>query len=189
MAEFVPLAQWLREAAAPSPGPALSSRARAPALGSSAPAPAPCPEERALEATASEDAIERSDSPAEPGRESVLFALGSELGIVRIAAGESFEDAARRLLERLACDVLGRELALAPCELGGLIAAARAELEALEPLCLITAPGERAEFPRAFPCRTDPALAPGDLFVEASGGAIDLRLRARVQRALEGLGE
>jgi hypothetical protein len=139
--------------------------------------------------TASDDASEGSKSRAEPACESALAALGVELGIVRVAACESFEDAVRRLLERLACDVLGRELALAPCDLGGLLATARAELEALEPLCLVTAPGEQAEFPRVFSCRSDPSLAPGDLFVEVSGGAIDLRLRARVQRALEGLGE
>jgi hypothetical protein len=139
--------------------------------------------------TANDAASERGESRAEPGSESTLGALGVDLGIVRIAACESFEDAARRLLERLACDVLGRELALAPCDLGGLIATARAELQALDPLYIVTAPGERAEFPPEFPLRSDPALAPGDLFVEVSGGAIDLRLRARVQRALEGLGE
>jgi hypothetical protein len=119
----------------------------------------------------------------------VLETLAAELALVRVAARESFEDAVRRLLERLARDVLGRELVLAPCDLGALLAAARAELEAHEPLCLVTAPGERTERPWSIPHRSDPALSPGDLLIEVRDGTLDASVKARLRRALEGLGE
>lgn len=139
------------------------------------PAPAPAPQAIPPEIAADRGAGER--------------ACEADLALIRIAAIESFENAVRLLLERIAGEVLGRELALAPCELGVLVAAARAELEAHEPFCIVTAPEERAEFSPAFPRRRDPALAPGDLFVEVRGGAFDASLRVRLRHALEGLGE
>jgi hypothetical protein len=174
VAEFIPLARLLR----PGEAHALPLRRRsADAL--------------ARDVSAEAGPHEPNASPGSPVPRAyeALDTLGGELRILRIAACESFENEARRLLERLACDVLGRELALAPCDLGAIVAAARSELAAHEPLCLVTAPGERAEFPAAFPRRFDPCLAPGDLHVELRGGALDVSLDARRERALEGLGE
>ncbi len=168
MADFVPLARWLRDARPPSTAPA-----------------AEC-EPAASEAPAAPEAHGAGDGPACEG---VLETLAAELALLRVAACESFEDAVRRLLERLAREVLGRELALAPCDLGALLAAARAELEAHEPLCLVTAPGERQEWPRPFQHRSDPSLSRGDLYIEVRDGAFDASLNVRLRRALEGLGE
>jgi hypothetical protein len=162
VADFIPLAQVLRAAEAGAEPP---------------------------EAAAHEPIPEQGASRGTPGGGGALAALRADLGLIRIAACESFEDEVRRLLGRLAREVLGRELALAPCDLGALVAAARAELEAYEPVCLVTAPGELACFPAAFPRRSDPSLAAGDLFVEVRGGAYDGSLGARLELALEGLGE
>jgi hypothetical protein len=178
VADFIPLAQVLRAAEANASPPRRRSFDAAAEGGSSeavARVPVPVPA----------DGVARETS----GADGALDALRADLGLLRIAACESFEDEVRHLLGRLAREVLGRELVLAPCDLGALVAAARADLEAHEPLCLVTAAGERSAFPAAFPCRSDPALAPGDLFVEVRGGAFDVSLGARLERALEGLGE
>ncbi len=159
MADFVPLAEWLRDGREPrGSAPAASEEEREP------PAQAP--------------------PAAEPFAD-----FSGELGLLRVAACEGFEGAARRLLERLARDVLGRELALAPCDLAALVDAARAELEASEPVCFVVPPGAEAHLPPGLAYRTDPRLAPGDLFVEVRDGAFDARLHVRANRALEGLGE
>jgi hypothetical protein len=165
VAEFVPLAQWLRGAET------LATSGSAGEI-----------DERTGERGPYGDPVgASSEERRPPGIE-----LG--IGILRVAAGEAFENAARILLERLARDVLGRELALAPCDLAAIVAAARAELEANEPLCVVVAPGE-ADVPLGLPRRTDTSLAPGDVVLEARDGTCDARLRVRLQSALEGLGE
>jgi flagellar biosynthesis/type III secretory pathway protein FliH len=166
VADFVPLGEWLR-----APGRTGSEDLPAQAA----------PAEPAAELSARAESAERAAEPLE--------ALGLELAILRAAACESFENAVRRLLVRLARDVLGRELALAPCDLAALVAAARGKIDLHRPLRLVTAPAERAEFPAEYGRRSDPSLAPGDLVVEVSDGAFDATLSARLQRALEGLGE
>lgn len=155
MADFVPLAEWLR-------GRDGGTREEREPQTPAAPAPA----------------------AAEP-----FAGFAGELGLLRVAACEGFEGAARRLLERLARDVLGRELALAPCDLAALVGAARAELEASEPVCFVVPPGAEAFLPPGLAFRSDPRLAPGDLFVEVRDGGFDARLHVRANRALEGLGE
>ncbi|HMD02286.1 MAG TPA: hypothetical protein VKG44_04905, partial [Candidatus Baltobacteraceae bacterium] len=68
--------------------------------------------------------------------------LIADLTLLRLAALEAFERARGRLLERLARDVLGRELMLAPADLQTLAERALEAFAESEPLTLAIAPAD-----------------------------------------------
>lgn len=110
--------------------------------------------------------------------------LVDELGLARLAALEAFDRARSALLERLANDVLARELALGPVDLAALAARALEAFARCEPVTLVVAPGAAARMPLAFPVREDAALAPHDLALDVRDGEIDARFALRLAAAL-----
>jgi flagellar biosynthesis/type III secretory pathway protein FliH len=153
--EFVPLAISLRAAAQSSP-PEPPSRASASADGE----------------TFASEALRRDE-------------ILQELVLARLAALEAYERLTPSLLEALARDVLGRELALAPADLnrlaGELCEAAAGE----EPVALIVAPDDAPAIACRLPVRTDIALRRGDLILEVRDGEIDARFNLRIAGVLE----
>lgn len=104
-----------------------------------------------------------------------------ELALLRASALEAFERAAARLLRGLADEVLGRELALAPCDTAALVARFLAELAAFEPLALAVAPADAGRVRAPLPVRVEPALRAGDAIVEVRDGAFESKVTLRLE--------
>jgi hypothetical protein len=126
------------------------------------------------------DAGSASDDVGAAMREARLF---------RARLADAFDEAAARLLRELACDVLGRELRLAPCELGELVqrACARAPVVRVRVAgCDVARVAAATLLPGAgVAVVDDPALAAGDAVIELAGGALDARLGVRLATVLE----
>jgi len=134
------------------------------------------PEESPSQPAASnESCVESPDAAAgiaEALRDARLF---------RARLADAFADAAQRLVRELACEVLARELRLAPCDIAALVRrvgervpvmrvrVAAADLGAVTGVLLVA----------------DPALRAGDAIVELAGGALDARLGVRLAAVLE----
>jgi len=113
-----------------------------------------------------------------------------DLTMMRLAAGEAFEGAMRRLIADLAHEVLGRELALAPADIEALVARALAAWTQHEPVALVVGPADRDRVRAPLPVRTDATLAAGDLIVYVRDGAFEssfgFRLEGAIERAARG---
>ncbi len=131
----------------------------------------------------------RDDSPVSPQSESsderALGRLLDDLKFARLAALDAYDRAVPRLLDALARDVLGRELALAPVDVAAVAAGLRAEFAASEPVALIVARGDAGRITGELPVRVDPALRPGDLMLDVRDGEIDARFSIRRRLAIE----
>ncbi len=138
-----------------------------------APAPAPPP------------AAGRPEEPAagaDPAEREVPFF--AELALARLAALEAFERASRRFLERFGEEVLGRELALAPCDLERLLGRALERFAAHAPVTVVLSPGDAERVTVALPVRVDPQLRPGDAIVEVRDGAFESSAAFRLEALL-----
>jgi len=155
---FVPFAVLLRPGGATLP--AGSARPVAPATAAVAPATPP---------------------PAESTPERPLDALAGDLALVRAAAHEAFERASARLLRGLADEVLGRELALAPCDTAALVRRFLAELSAYEPLALAISAADAGRVRIPLPVRIEPNLRAGDAIVEVRDGTFESQLALRLE--------
>lgn len=107
------------------------------------------------------------------------------LTMLRIAASEAFEGAARRAIVDLARDVLARELAVAPVDLEALVERAVAAFAASEPVALGVAREDLERVRSALPLRPDAALRSGDLVVYVRDGAFESTLEFRFDAVLE----
>jgi hypothetical protein len=107
-----------------------------------------------------------------------------ELMLARLAALETFERVAPRLLEGLARDVLGRELALARPDIAALARSLVDEFATDEPVALVIAAEDATQFEQGLPLRIDPRLRAGDLVLEVRDGEIDARFGVRLRAAL-----
>ena len=110
--------------------------------------------------------------------------IAQELALVRLAALEAFERASADLMARLADDVLGRELALAPVDLAAIAARALARFAEYEPVALAVAPDDVAAFDSPLPVRADASLDAGDLTIEVADGAFETRFTLRVRETV-----
>jgi hypothetical protein len=120
------------------------------------------------------------------GRGSRTGAEGaSEAGALRAARffqaalADAFDLQLAGLVRDIAAEVVGRELRLAPADIGEIARRLLAEYAAEEPLRLHVSPGDVA-FACALPIVVDPALAPGDAVLECRSGDIDARLAVRL---------
>ena len=155
---FIPLAALVRGASAPAAASEPSTDA--PIVAGSMDAPA-----QRAEAFAYADAI-------------------GDLALMRLAALDGYERACARLLESLASEVLGRELALAPADLAALLQRALAAFSEQEPLAVVLSPHDAGRVRVPLPVRIDPALSAGDLVIEVSDGELESYFAFRTQAAL-----
>ncbi len=119
---------------------------------------------------------------AEPAALRAAFA--HELLLARCAALEAYERAVPRLLERLAQDVLGRELRLAPANLQTIANRVRRAFAAEEPVALVVSHAAALSGISGLPVRVDPSLAAEDLIVEVCDGELEARFAIRVRHAV-----
>ena len=101
--------------------------------------------------------------------------------LFRARLADAFDDAVSRLVRDLACEVLARELLLAPCDLAALV---RRAGERAPVVRVRVSPCDVAAF-GGIPVVADSALERGDAIVELSGGALDARLGVRLATVLE----
>lgn len=107
-------------------------------------------------------------------------AIVASFALLQAAAAEAYERGVVVLLARLAREVLGRELLLAPADLSALAAEMLAQARGDEPVAVHVALGCAAACRVDVPVVEDPALAPGDLVLAVRDGAVDARLSVRL---------
>ncbi len=104
----------------------------------------------------------------------------------RAALDDALDAALDALVERIAREVVGRELLLAPADLGAIVAEARACYALHEPLVIRVHPDDAACVSAndlgAFVA--DPRVQRGDALIEVRSGTIDATLAARLERLL-----
>ncbi len=113
----------------------------------------------------------------------VVAAAIREARLFRAALSEALEAVVVELSRRLAVDVVGRELRLAPVDLATLARRLIDERMLEHPVRLRVAFAD-AEIACELPLIVDPALQAGDAVLECRGGAIDARLTVRLAAAL-----
>jgi len=101
--------------------------------------------------------------------------------LFRARLADAFAEAAQRLLRELACEVLARELRVAPCDLAALVQRVRERV----PVVRVRVAAADLGAVTGVPLVADPALQPGDAIVELAGGALDARLGVRLAAVLE----
>jgi len=109
-----------------------------------------------------------------------------DLAAMRAAALEAFEASVEELLRGLADEVLARELAFAPADVGALVTRALAAFAAHEPVAVVLC-ATNAELLHgvALPLRVDSSLGDGDVVIEVRGGKLESPLAFRLQTILE----
>ena len=134
------------------------------------PPPVPLPESRMAEPD------ERSDDVDEAIRAARRF---------RAALADALDCRLDDLLERIASDVLGRELALAPADIRGIVTRVL-EAEALHPVVRVRVhPLDlRALAQSPWDTRGDETLRPGDAMIDVASGSINLTMGTRLARVL-----
>jgi len=119
---------------------------------------------RTAQAATPAPAVSALIAQEQPSAASARDGAGDRIGDVRRA--EAFEAALRDLLREIAAEVLGRELALAPCDVDAVVAR----------LCRRYA---------LDPSRVRVATSGGDVAIECDGGWIDASLGRRLEAVLE----
>jgi len=119
-----------------------------------------------------------------PGAESVESAAAVRAArLFHAALGDAFDTLAAQLARDLACEVLMRELQLAPADVAALASRLLNERSAQEPLRLRVAPAD-AHIACDLPVVADPRLQAGDAVLECRSGEIDARLTVRLSAIL-----
>jgi hypothetical protein len=108
----------------------------------------------------------------------------SDVALARVAALEAFERGAAALLERLAEDVLARELTTAPADVSAIVRRLVAGFDAASPVAIVAAPADAESIDCGIPVRGDPSLAPGDVVLVVRDGTVDARMALRLRQAL-----
>ncbi len=108
----------------------------------------------------------------------------TDVALARVAALEAFERGAAALLERLADEVLARELTIAPVDVNALVRRLVAAFDAASPVAIVASPGDAESIDCAVPLRCDPSLAAGDVVLIVRDGTVDARMPLRLRQAL-----
>ena len=99
---------------------------------------------------------------------------------------ERLDAAVEELLGRIARDVLVRELQLAPCEIGQLVARVHAAYVCHQPLRVRVHPGDAGDATSCgLPFFADETLERGDAVLELRDASVDARLQTRIADLLE----
>lgn len=156
---FIPLAAFVRSLGTVAPA------APQPAPVPGAPSP-PCDESRDVRDFAHADIVH-------------------ELTLMRLAAFEAFERAKATLLDALATQVLGRELALAPADVEALATSTLELFCELEPVSIAVSALDAERVRTPLPVRIDASLGAGDFVVDVRDGTLASHFTFRLQGALE----
>ena len=108
----------------------------------------------------------------------------SDVALARVAALEAFERGTAALLERLAEEVLARELTIAPADVNALARHLLAAFDAASPVAVVASLADAASIDCAVPVRGDASLAPGDIVLVVRDGTVDARMPLRLRQAL-----
>ena len=158
--EFIPLARFLSPPPAEPVAPFLSQD---PAAGEPL-APFALPAETVTEYVATFGAVRR----------------------FRAALADALDVAVQQLLAEIAENVLARELRLAGADVAAVVAKTRERFSNERVLTVRVHPRDRnALRGLEIDAVVDESLAPGDVIAELRSGTIDLRLRARLENALD----
>lgn len=127
----------------------------------------------------------------DPPGETAAVEMSDALAAVRrfhAAIADAVDAAVDDLLRDIACDVLARELALAPADLAAIVAAALERFAADSPLSLRAHPDDIAALDGfEFAAIADPNLRRGDVAIDVRSGTIDAGLGARLECLLEAM--
>lgn len=157
---FIPLARFLRP---PPPELVPLSLPQPPAAGEP-PAPFSHPAETFTEYSAAFGAVRR----------------------FRAAVADALDVAVQQLLPEIAENVLARELTLEGADVAAVVAKTRERFSNEKVLTVRVHPRDRnALCGLEIDAVLDESLAPGDVIAELRSGTIDLRLRARLENALD----
>ena len=111
--------------------------------------------------------------------------LSCEMRLFRARIAEAVEAAAERALADIACDVLARELRIAPAEVTCIIERALQRYASDIPVRVRVHPDD-ANIHCDVPVVADDKLLPGDAILELQDGFIDARLGVRLESVLRG---
>lgn len=110
--------------------------------------------------------------------------LLSEIECFRVLALEKLESSLEAVIERVAHEVLSRELSLAPSDLQVLIQRALRRYEREGPIRLRVAPQDVSRVETLLPVVADSSLENGDLVVEVCDGEVESRMHVRLSCAV-----
>jgi flagellar biosynthesis/type III secretory pathway protein FliH len=115
------------------------------------------------------------------------LAAAREMRLFMARAAEALECTIETLRNDAACEILGRELQLAPVDLRAIVARTiqRCALEA--PARVRVHPGDLAALAGEFSVIADPELRRGDAVLEVRAGSIDASLGVRLDSVLRAL--
>lgn len=134
------------------------------------------------EAASEIEIVELPVTTALPERSDVL----AEVRRFRAALADALDAQLREIVREVACEVLGRELRLAPADVTAIATGALERYAADGPLRLRAHPLDaRALETLELPIVADGALRRGDLTIELRSGTIDASLGARLEALLE----
>lgn len=116
--------------------------------------------------------------------EPMLGEIVSQMRRFRAALYDAFATVRGRLLSDIACEVVGRELQLAPADIEAIVRRACAQAEA--PTCVRVHPLDAPAF-SGWTCdvETDTALRRGDVVLCVRDGTIEAALGTRLEGVLE----
>jgi len=132
-----------------------------------------------------EAALASAASQADAGQTHAQATFTQELVLLRLATIEAYERTTRRLLDALAVEVLGRELALAPADCEAIAAALLARFDDFDPIALAVSPADADRIRAPLAIRIDPSLGPGDLAIEVRDGVVESSFLMRLDGAVE----
>lgn len=107
--------------------------------------------------------------------------LGREVRLFRARVIEAVEASVEMLVNDIAADVLGRELALAPADVEAIVDRALERFAREEPLRVRVHADDAAALRCAVPVVTDARLRPGDAVIELRDGNVDASLGVRLE--------
>jgi flagellar assembly protein FliH len=139
----------------------------------------------ALDAPPATPAPERATADGVPEPLSEAEAAFAAFRRFHAALADALEAALHDVLREIACDVLARELRLAPADIAAVAAGVLARFAAEEPLRVRVHPGDLASLPPlTTPVVPDSGLRRGDAILEVRNGTIDASLGARLEAVL-----
>ena len=120
--------------------------------------------------------------PAAPSETDEAFAAVRRF---HAALADALEVALHDVLREIACDVLARELRLAPADIAGVAADVLGRFAAEEPVRVRVHPGDAVLLPPLpIAIVSDSGLRRGDVLLEVRSGTIDASLGARLEAVL-----